>query len=224
MTGPQRPAGGAAPTAYERERNTGVLPVLPNRRLGRWLSAGLGLLLAGAAVLVGFQLLFGHLPWESDSKQPEGQLLVVSQPAGARVFLNQVAQPGRTPLTLRGLLRGQPYELAVLLPGHAPWRQTIALGLDEDERKLSVRLDPGPIRFGSLTITATEPADFFLDDRKVAGRTRQATLADVQAGVEHELRVVAPGFKLVQQKVLVEAGKSQVLHFPLERASDAVAR
>jgi serine/threonine protein kinase len=207
----------AATGAPEPGAITGVLPLLGHRRLGRLLSALLGLMLAGAAVVIGYQLLVGRFPWESSASHPEGTLRVTSQPAGAQVTLNNVTQPGRTPLIVRGLLRGQPYELSVSLPGHEAWKQVVALGLTEEERRLDVRLSDGPTRFGSLTLSASERVDFFLDDRKVATQVTQATLADVRAGVEHELRVIAPGFKPIRQKVRVEAGKSQVLQFTLER-------
>jgi hypothetical protein len=64
-------------------------------------------------------------------------------------------------------------------------------------------------------LSANIKADFFLDTRKVGAQTRQVTLADVQAGVEHRLRVVAPKRKSVEQLVEVEPGKIRVLQFDL---------
>ena len=45
---------------------------------------------------------------------------------------------------------------------------------------------------------------------------RRATLADVLAGVGHRLRVVAPGYRTVEQVVQAQAGKLRVLQFDLD--------
>jgi len=129
-----------------------------------------------------------------------------------------VAQKKTTPLNLDRIRRGQSYDIFLHLPGYQPWRQTVALGLAEEERQLRVTLSEGPPRWGTLMLTASHQADFFLDTRKVGVQTRQVTMAEVRAEVDHVLRVVAPGFQVEEQKVRLEAGKVQVLKFDLRRA------
>jgi tRNA A-37 threonylcarbamoyl transferase component Bud32 len=209
---------GGVPTP-ERVTITGVLPRLGRRSLfGPFVSGLLGVAVAVAAGVGAYRLIVGHWPWASAANAPsEGRIIINTTPPGATVYLDNVSQAQRTPLTLHHIQRGQPYELLVHLPGYAPWRETVALGLTEEERHLRLTLSEGPPRWGTLLLGASDKADFFLDTRKVGTQTRQVTLAEVRAGVEHQLRVVAPGYEEVQQRVRVEAGKVQVLQFNLQR-------
>jgi hypothetical protein len=119
-------------------------------------------------------------------------------------------------MTFSRLARGKRYELHVHLEGHLPWRQIVALGLDEERRLLRITLQPKALRFGTLQLSANVKADYFLDTRKVGTQTLHATLADVRAGVDHRLRVVAPGHLPVEQVVRVDPGKIRVLQFDLK--------
>jgi hypothetical protein len=50
-----------------------------------------------------------------------------TQPPGARVFVNGTAQPGETPLTLRGLQPNESYRVRLEREGFVPEEQTIRL-------------------------------------------------------------------------------------------------
>ncbi len=197
--------------------STGVLPrTEPRSRAGALLSAALGLLLAAALGLGAYRLLAGRFPWGAVPPSPDGQLVIETTPAGASVFVNNVAYKQPTPLTIPGLQRGQPYEVVIRRPGYLPWKQAVALGVAEDERLLRVTLVESAPSWGTLHLRASVRADFFLDTRKVGTQTRQVTLAEVRSGLDHRLRVVAPGYRSVEQAVRVEPGKSQVLTFTLQ--------
>ena len=208
----------AAQAPPDRAAATGKLPAIGRRSSGPLFSAALGLAVALVLGVGAYRLLAGSWPWASAPPSPGlGRLRVTTTPPGATVYLDNVPQ-GTTPLTLPRLRRGQTYELFVHLSGYGPWRQTIALGLDEEERPLPLTLVEGPPRWGTLLLSASTKADFFLDTRRVGTQTRQLSLAEVRAGVDHKLRVVAPHHEAVEQTVRVEAGKVQVLQFDLRRS------
>jgi serine/threonine protein kinase len=179
-------------------------------------SAFLALVMAAVVGVVAFRLLAGHWPFVAPERPvARGVIMVESTPPGATVYLDRVKQQGPTPLTLERIQPGRPYELNLHLRGHAPWRQVVALGNQERQRTLRVTLHKVAVPFGTLKLGANVRADFYLDGRKVATQAREATLADVQAGSSHKLRVSAPGRRPVLMDVQVEPGKIKVLQFQL---------
>ncbi len=210
---------GAAPPESQEGGSTAVLPVLEGaaRRSSPLGAALLGLALAAALGLGAYRLLAGSWPWSGAAPPAEGLLQVVSVPPGARVFLDQSEQPGRTPLALR-LQQGRSYSLLLRLEGREAWQQTVALALGEEERPLKVVLAEGPASFGTLKLHLSVAADVFLDGRRVGTQVRELTLAEVRAGPEHELRVVAPGHRALSERVRVSAGSTRVLELKLEPA------
>jgi serine/threonine-protein kinase len=206
-----------APSPPDMGASTAVLPML-ERAPARGAPLGaalLGLALALVLGLVAYWLLAGSWPWSGPRADgAPGQLRVVSAPPGAKVLCDRVAR-GQTPLTLE-LRQGRPYQVTLLLDGHEPWEQTVALALGEEERLLRVALSEGPARYGTLKLHASVAADFFLDGRRVGTQTRELTLADVSAGRDHELRVVAPGHRPAQERLRVAAGSTRVVELVLE--------
>jgi hypothetical protein len=210
-----------APSGQIEGVQTAVLPRLERQpaRRAPLLAASLGLALAAVLGLGAYRGLVGSWPWGSAATPgAEGQLRVVSTPPGARVRLDEIEQPGTTPLSLR-LQQGHPYQITVVLAGQKPSQQTVALALGEEERLLRVELSDGPPRFGTLKLHASVAADFFLDGRKVGTQTRQLTLADVRADLDHSLSVVAPGHKPVRERVRVSSGSTRVLELVLKPIS-----
>ena len=82
-----------------------------------------------------------------------GTLQVGSEPSGAEVFVNGVAQ-GRTPLTLRGLPPGSRV-VRLDMPGYARWSWSVAVVANK-RTPVSVKLQPDTRRAG----VAGEPMDF----------------------------------------------------------------
>jgi hypothetical protein len=67
---------------------------------------------------------------------PRGpQLKLTSSPPGAQVFVNGVAQPGQTPLTLSGLKAGVPYDVRLELAGFEVASKSVKL---DDSRRVIV--------------------------------------------------------------------------------------
>ena len=172
--------------------------------------------MAAVVGVVAFRLLAGHWPLTAVERPvPRGVIKVESTPPGATVYLDRVKQRGPTPLTLERIQSGRPYEINLHLRGHAPWRQTVALGTQEQQRTLRVTLHKVAVSPGTLKLGTNVRADFYLDGRKVVAQSREANLADVEAGESHQLRVVAPGHRPVSMEVQVEPGKIKVLQFQL---------
>lgn len=213
-----QPAGAGPIQPVSTAELPGDYPQRGQALLTPFRSAVLAILAAVVMIAVAYRLLTGGWPLIPSSlgAAEESQLVVVSSPPGAAVFLDRVRQPSLTPMTLSRLKRGKRYELYVHLAGRLPWRQIVALGLDEERRLLRITLSPKALRFGTLQLSANVKADFFLDTRKVGTQTSQATLADVQAGVDHRLKVVAPGHRPAEQVVRVDPGKIRVLQFDLK--------
>jgi hypothetical protein len=195
---------------------TGVLPRSRGGGGRLFISALLALLAALVVGAVLYRSVVGEWPLgRTPAASDQGRLVVVTDPPGATVYLDTVRQHGRTPLTLPSLRQGQAYDLYLHLPGHRPWRQRIALGIGEEERALHVSLPRRSVRFGTLKLSSNVKADFFLDGRKVGTQTREVTLVDVQAEIDHQLRVVAPQREPADQVVRVEPGVIRVLQFDL---------
>jgi hypothetical protein len=207
-------AGGVTGGAHRIPRRAST-----SHRAPAWLSAVLGIVFAAVLTVGAYRGLAQAWPWDATSpvRHVEGKMVIVTAPAGATVYLNGVEQVGRTPLTVNGIVPGRPYRVALHRTGYAPFGQTVALGANEEERELRIPLSQAPPEWGTLTLSASTRADFYLDSRKVGTDARRVTLADVRSGTDHELRVTAPGFRPLRQKVRVEPGKVQILELDLEK-------
>jgi hypothetical protein len=200
---------------------TGVLPkpdVRPRGGTSLLTSAVLAVISAAVVFVVVYRLLVGTWPLTGPEQkvQTTGEVVLRSTPPGAAVYLNGARQAAATPMKLT-LRRGQAYDLYLHLPGYRPWRQRVALALGEPRREVVATLVRRAIRFGTLKVSVNVKADIFLDSRRVGTQTREATLADVQAGVPHNLRITSPRHRTLEQPVEVEPGKVRVLEFRLRQ-------
>ena len=198
---------------------TGVLPkpdLRPKPGSGLLASAVLAVIAAAAVGALAYRLFVGHWPLTAPQRSvpAAGVVVLRSVPPGAAVYLNGARQAESTPMRLT-LRQGQAYDVTLHLAGHRPWRQRVALALGEPRREVEATLVRRAIRFGTLKVSVNVKADIFLDSRRVGTQTRETTLADVQAGVDHSLRISAPRHRTLEQQVRVEAGKVQVLEFRL---------
>ena len=149
--------------------------------------------------------------------------MIVSTPPGALVYVNSSKLERPTPTAVE-VERGRPYQIEVYRRGFRPWGQRVALGLEERRRRLEIALAKQPAVWGTLQLSATQKADFFLDTRRVGAQVEAVTLAEVRAAVPHRLVVRAPGFRPVERTIRVKPGKVLVLNFALERVDTSVRR
>jgi len=212
-----------APAPAPSEREPLEVTDDPSTRplLSPLLSAVLAVVLAVLVVAVGYRVLTGAWPFaRAEQTAARGQLLLKSVPAGAGLYLDGARQAGTTPSSLT-LRQGQTYEIYLHHPGFRPWRQRVALGIGEARRVLEIPLQRQAIRFGTLKVGSNVKGDVFFDGRRVGAQTREVTLADVQADVDHLIRITAPGHEPVEQTLRVPAGKLHVLQFELQPAQAA---
>lgn len=188
----------------------------PRPLLSPLRSAVLAVVAAVLVVALGYRALTGAWPLAgAEQRAAQGQLVLRSVPAGAALYLDGVRQAGTAPRSLT-LQQGQTYEIYLHHPGFRPWRQRVALGIGEARRVLEIPLQHQAIRFGTLKVGSNVKGDVFFDGRRVGAQTLEVTLADVQADVDHRLRITAPGHEPAEQTLRVPAGKLHVLQFELQ--------
>ncbi len=73
---------------------------------------------------------------------------VLSNPVGARVFVNGVMQRGRTPLENLAIPAGRPIELELRLKGYVPWKTTVQL---QAQTSTTVRANLAPAGYLSVS-------------------------------------------------------------------------
>jgi serine/threonine protein kinase len=128
LPAPEGPDPGVEPWELDDGR-TGPLPGTPSRApaippggSARNRSAR-GSLAVALAVLAGVLVVFAARElWFRPA-----YVTIRTQPPGARVFVNGTAQPGETPLTLRGLQPNESYRVRLEREGFVPEEQTIRL-------------------------------------------------------------------------------------------------
>ena len=135
----------------------------------------------------------------------EGTLVLEARPEGAEVYVDG-RLVGRAPLSLS--LEAGLHEVRLLAPGYAEYRARVEVRPEETLR-LSVELVP--LR-ATLEVYVNVEARVFLDGEEV-GRTREGYLRlEVPFG-EHELTLVAPGYRTLVQTLQVSGDR--VLRFQM---------
>ena len=135
----------------------------------------------------------------------EGTLVLEARPEGAEVYVDG-RLVGRAPLSLS--LEAGLHEVRLLAPGYAEYRARVEVRPEETLR-LSVELVP--LR-ATLEVYVNVEARVFLDGEEV-GRTRGGYLRlEVPFG-EHELTLVAPGYRTLVQTLHVS--RDRVLRFQM---------
>ena len=185
----------------------------------RWIAAWIAVWLVMVVVFgsFAFRLVVGRWPVGSSSDAAvRGVLRIHTSPPGATIFLDHAKQPQRTPAALT-IDRARPYLIQLDHPDRMPWHQRVALGVHEGHRRIDVALHGSETRWGTLAVTASDRADIFLDGRRVGTQTERVTLANVQAGVPHTLRLVSRGHDTIRETIEVAPGKVSSLDFKLRR-------
>ena len=148
-----------------------------------------------------------------------GTLKVDSDPSGALVYIND-ERKGVTPLTIKSVATGTEMILRIELEDHRPWTQTIVLDSTNPVREFNAGLLKEKVcEFGTGWIyvtTVPEGATVEIDGKRLPGKTPKI-INDVCAGVEHEIRVQASGFRTWRKMLSVRPQKVFNLDVELER-------
>jgi hypothetical protein len=148
-----------------------------------------------------------------------GILKLDSNPPGALVYVDD-EKKGVTPLTVKDACLGTEVSIRIELEGHRPWTQTVQLDEDNPVREFTAGLlkeEVCELGSGWIYVT-TEPegGTVEIDGKRLPGKTPKI-IDKVCAGVEHEIRVQATGFRAWSTVVRVEPQKVVNLNIELER-------
>ncbi|MCK5796619.1 MAG: PEGA domain-containing protein [Deltaproteobacteria bacterium] len=197
-----------------------ALPKTPPPRrapgtITRLTHVALGIALCVVALTVTYRVLLDRWPGQdTPTAIHEATLEILTHPETAQVSLDGHIVARRTPIKLH-IRRGRPLRLTLTHAGYRTWTQTIALAPNEPQRRIEVQMSPLAIRWGTLKLSTNVQANIFLDSRCVGTQTREVILAEVRAGVDHHLRISAPGHRDLKRHIRIPAGKVQVLDFRL---------
>ena len=151
--------------------------------------------------------------WTVDLLRAVGGVAIPSDPSGARVFLDDEAEPrGITPMLINHLAPGS-HTVRLRLDGYSEIRQSFTVTANDVNQLKTIRLSRSQ---GQLTVMSTPvaDADVYLDGTHL-GQTPH-TIPDVAPG-PHQLRVTRAGYSNVEQTVNVTAGTNQQVTMTLER-------
>jgi serine/threonine-protein kinase len=190
-------------------------------RLGWVLGVTAGLLAVGVAIgvvmLVARRAAAPHPPAASAAPAGTGRFVIVSNPAGAEVWVNGTRHPEPTPTEIGGLPRGQRVSIELRKSGYRPWSDRRALALDVDKEVIDAQLTAEGPPPGSVEVhTNVKQATFMLDGRKVGDRQGELAVSAVPAG-EHALRVESRGYLPIDRMITVSPEKLSSLELKLER-------
>jgi serine/threonine-protein kinase len=131
------------------------------------------------------------VPAPTQSAMPSrGAIAIVSEPAGATVWLNGEKVDDATPSTLTKLAIGTPYEIKLTKDGYADLTTTVTLTENEPSNALSLALKRGTMAL-DVSVRPMIPGVSIIVDGK-----GYSTLSvdSVSSGEQHKLIVGAPGY------------------------------
>ena len=141
-----------------------------------------------------------------------GRVAIGSNPAGARVFLDdETGSRGVTPMEINQLAPGS-HTLRLRLDGYSEIRQPFTVTANDINRLAMIQLSRSQ---GQLTVVSIPPAgDVYLDGNHL-GQTPYST-TDVTPG-PHQLRITRTGYAPVERTVDVVVGANPPVTITLDR-------
>ena len=145
----------------------------------------------------------GMLPLDMNLKPNYGSISISSEPAGARIMLNERQEIDSTPNTVSPLQSGQ-YTLTLSLPEYRDYTQEITIS-DGVETKINAQLVPA---YGWLSLSSTPTeSKVFLGDREIG--TTPVSEYRIPSG-DYILSIKKPFYKEYQEMITIEDGKPLV--------------
>lgn len=142
-----------------------------------------------------------------------GTVVVEADVAAAEVFLDGNKHPDATPTVIANVVEGV-HVIEVRKAPAIPWKQTIQVTANQQTKvraELASTLNGqgGTVR----VLTNVSGASVFIDGTDMG--PAPVDIKDVKPGVEHVVEVKAKGYQTRTEKVLTNAGQSQVLKLDL---------
>ncbi len=119
-----------------------------------------------------------------------GAIAVMSDPAGATIWLNGEKRDDVTPTTLTKLTIGTPYELKLTKDGYADTIQTVTLTDTDSSAALTIAMKRGVLTVDVTLRPVIGGASIILDGKGYSS----LTVDNVSSGEQHRLVVGAPGY------------------------------
>jgi predicted Ser/Thr protein kinase len=170
-----------------------------------------------ALVAIGASVHFGILPKPGTAATPvassatENVSLDIRGPAGARVFVDDVAWRGLAPTVVTGLAPG-PHEIRLELAGRAPIRKRIDVQVGEPV----ILSEPVPPALASLTLSTMPSGATIRRDGAVVGTT-PSTLRSLVPGEAQRFTLERDGFEQEVVEVTLDPGQARTMNVKLTR-------
>lgn len=139
-----------------------------------------------------------------------GDLVIVTNPQGAEIWLNGTLQSQKTPATLKNLKANEPFVLELRLTHYKSVTKNIEI-LAGNETKI---FQPLEFQYAKLLVTSTPPEALVFIDGKEVGITPYFD-DHILPGKNHAVTVSADGYS-PETKTLELAADTQELHFVLK--------
>ncbi len=136
-------------------------------------------------------------------------LVILSEPAGAAVYINNQLQSSLTPFQKKLDLGKYTYRLEYA--NYHNETGVIELG-SESKQELNIKLKPA---FGSLSVTSTPEGADVMVDGKPTGLKCPCTINELASG-QHELRLIKEMYSPFLQQFTIKDGEITELNIPLD--------
>lgn len=141
----------------------------------------------------------------------QGQVQLVTRPAGAAIWINGALRPEKTPATVEKLPLGSPIEIKVTMEGYAPLRETVTLSPAEPSARIDEDLTAGTV---TVVVTTNAPgAKLFIDSKSYD----DMRVEGLEANEEHKLVVAATGYSARTARFKAGPNETKELTINLER-------
>ena len=140
---------------------------------------------------------------------------ILSNPAGADIYLDGRHTRLKTPALLEGLVMGKRYQLRLVKEGYEPL--IVPLQIDsKTSEPVGLSLVQQPPRIYALTLRSTPPGAAIFVDGEATGKTTPAEFADLIQGRRYTVRIQAEGFSPYERIYTNEKGLDQILDIRLK--------
>lgn len=141
---------------------------------------------------------------------PYGDLALISDPPGAKIYLDNQELKMRTPAVITKLGQGKSYKIGLYLEGYRFVEKEVQIRSGE---KVEVTV-PLPPETGSLEILSSPPGANVIVNSIAIGATPQ-TVKGIVTGVETVVEVTLPGYETRRQSFKMKPGEKRQLQFEL---------
>lgn len=171
----------------------------------RWpWAAGLGLLAAAGLAFLSWKFFAPPLPPPSPAAA-KGTLRILSEPAGAAVFLNGESTGYKTPAILEDLELGKTHAVALTLEKYGREEKNIAI-TDVNPVSLSFGLTKN---VGALNVISEPPGASILVNNIATGKVTPATIDDLALNQEYHVTISKPGYEDFEQPISLASTQPQ---------------